>query len=308
MRELEVHIQFMTYKDKRIGVVVPAYNEEKLLGRTLSTIPGYVDRVFIVDDCSTDKTSEIAKEFAENSKFVYIRHDVNGGVGAGIISGFKEALKNGIDIIAVMAGDNQMDPMYLDRLINPILEYNADFTKGNRLIPGYWRNMSKWRLLGNMLLDILTKIASGYWNINDPENGYVAISSQSLTKLNLDDLRKGFEFENDIMTKCNIVGVRMMSVPIPAVYGEENSKIKYGNFIVNTSMFLFFSFLWRIWVKYLLGFHPIGFLYLAGIGFILSGIILIGMSGNCFVLSFGVVLFILACYLERRNTITFLGD
>lgn len=165
------------YRGRKIGVVVPAYNEEMLIGETLSGIPEYVDKIYVVDDGSTDRTAEIVEEFAKkDNRIILIRHEKNRGVGAAIVSGYKKALEDGMDIVAVMAGDNQMDPAFLPDLLDPIVEGKADYAKGNRLLsPEYRRGMSKWRFFGNSILTLLTKIASGYWQMMDPQNGYLSL-------------------------------------------------------------------------------------------------------------------------------------
>ncbi|GAH72486.1 unnamed protein product, partial [marine sediment metagenome] len=218
---------------------------------TFSSIPDYVDKIYAVNDCSTDKTYHIIQDIAEkDSRIVLINREVNGGVGAAIVDGFTKSLEDKIDISVVMAGDNQMDPAYLPDLLDPIVEERADFTKGNRLKKGYWKGMSKWRLFGNFLLTFLTKFASGYWHISDPQNGYVAVSSSALKNLMTFQLCEGYQFENDMMVKANVLNLRMASVLIPARYGNEKSKIRYGRFIMYTSPFLLKSFLWRLWKKY----------------------------------------------------------
>lgn len=241
------------YKQQNIGVVVPAYCEEELIGETLSSMPEYVDRIYAVDDASLDRTYGIMREIAdEDSRIVCIKHDKNRGVGAAIVSGFKRAIEDGMGIAVVMAGDNQMDPAYLPDLLDPIVDGKADFTKGNRLRRGYWKGMSKWRLFGNFLLTFLTKIASGYWHISDSQNGYVAISTRPLRELlNPHGLYEGFAFENDMMIKANIINIRMMNVLIPARYTNEKSKIRHGRFIINTSIFLLTSFFRRLSKKHL---------------------------------------------------------
>jgi glycosyltransferase involved in cell wall biosynthesis len=291
----------MCYRNKTIGIVVPAYNEALLIGDTLRSIPTYADKIYVVDDSSEDETSEIVGKISkEDPRVICIKHDVNKGVGGAIITGYKKALEDGIDIVAIMAGDNQMDPKYLSDLINPIIEGSADFTKGNRLKPGYWYGMSVWRLFGNVLLNLLTKIASGHWNIDDPQNGYVAINSCSLKKLDLDNLYKGYAFENDMMIKANVADIKMANIRIPARYGKEKSKITYNTFIIKTSMFLFYSFLWRIWNKYLKRGHPIGFLYIIGCCGVIIGAFVI-VTGNWIILISSLVTFILSCIWEFRQ-------
>lgn len=239
------------YKQKTIAVVVPAYKEEELIEETLSSIPEYVDKIYAIDDGSPDRTFQIIREFAEkDSRVIPLHRKVNGGVGAAIVSGYKKSVEDEMDITVVMAGDNQMDPVFLTDLLDPIIEVRADFTKGNRLKKGYWKGMSKWRLFGNFLLTFLTKIASGYWNISDPQNGYVAISTSALRRLLVLNLSEGYTFENDMMIKANVLNIRMISVLIPARYGNEKSKIRYGRFIIYTSIFLLKSFFWRLWMKY----------------------------------------------------------
>jgi len=257
----------MTYKDKKIGIVVPAYNEEKLIGRTLSTIPDYVDKVYVVDDCSTDRTSEIAKEFARDPKFVCIRHEVNKGVGAGIISGYKKAIKDEMDIVAVMAGDNQMDPEQLPGLFDPIVNGRADYTKGNRLLSSeYRRGMSKWRTLGNSMLTFLTKVGSGYWHITDPQNGYTAISIKALKMVDPDTIYPWYGYCNDLLVRLNVYSLRVQDVIMPARYGEEKSKIRYGKYIPKVAWLLLKDFFWRLKMKYVIfSFHPLVLFYMLGI-------------------------------------------
>ncbi len=256
---------FRKLESCNIGVVVPAYNEEKLIGETLSGIPEYVDRIYLIDDASTDRTGDIVKSFRD-PRVLYLRHDENKGVGAGIINGYKLALRDEMDVVAVMAGDNQMDPAELPRLIIPILEGEADYTKGNRLLSDSFRTgMSPLRSFGNTLLSLITKIGSGYWQVTDPQNGYTAISRQALESLDLDAVYPYYGYCNDLLIKLNAFGMRVMDVVIPARYGREKSSIKYSRYVLKVSPMLFKGFLWRLRVKYtVLDFHPLVLFYLAG--------------------------------------------
>lgn len=167
------------YKGKSIGVVIPAFNESRLVGKTLDSVPSYVDRIYAVDDASTDATQSIMSEHSKRDPRIrLLSREVNGGVGAAVVLGYKKALNDGIDISAVMAGDGQMDPQFLLTLLNPIIEGKAEYTKGDRLFGSSHKGqMSSWRYFGNVVLSYLNKIASGYWNIDDPQNGYVAITA-----------------------------------------------------------------------------------------------------------------------------------
>ncbi len=288
------------YREKRIGVVVPAYNEELLIVDTLSSIPDFVDRIYVVNDCSKDNTKRLIEEYAvTNPRVIPHHHDENGGVGAAIITGYKNAISDSIDVIAIMAGDNQMSPDHLSKLLDPIISGDADITKGNRLTKDYWKGMSLWRHFGNCLLSSLTKVASGYWYVNDPQNGYVAISLLALKKFDLDALYKRYAFENDVMIKGNILGLRMMNVAIPAIYAGEVSGIRYGNFIITTSIFLLKSFIWRLWEKYLTHFNMMGLIYILGITGMLVGVVAFIWTPLIFFI--GVILFILACLMERHT-------
>lgn len=281
------------YKGQRIAVVVPAYNEEELIVPTIETIPDYVDHIIVVNDASIDNTCSIIKELEKGDPRIYlIDHMVNQGVGGAILSGFKKSMEYNADITSVMAGDNQMDPNYLSSLIEPIIEKKADFTKGNRLVIGYWKGMSLLRLFGNVLLNYLTKIASGYWRINDPQNGYVAISKKALHALPLDKLSKGYTFENDMLIKSNIQNITILNVKIPAKYGKEKSKIILTHFVFKTSSFLLVSFIDRIYLKYIKNLKIIGLLFISSFILIFLGFNNIILNYNYFLL--GLLLFLLS--------------
>ncbi len=271
------------YKNNTIGVVVPAYNEEKLIEETLGGIFNCkvdIDKIYVVDDKSTDKTSEKIKKFKEeddkSNKIHIISHERNGGVGAAIISGYKQALKDRIDIVVVMAGDHQMDPSQLPRMIEPIINGRADYTKGNRLLGReYRKGMSKWRLFGNSLLTLLTKIASGYWQIMDPQNGYSAISKNLLERLNLEGIYKRYGYCNDLLVKLNTLNAVVLDISMPARYGRERSGINYITYIHKVSYLLLKDFFLRLMMKYgVLSFHPLLGFYIFGIIMTPAGLIL----------------------------------
>ncbi|ABD42843.1 glycosyl transferase, family 2 [Methanospirillum hungatei JF-1] len=258
------------YRNKKIGVVIPAYKEELLIVPTLESVPDFVDRVYAVNDASPDRTGSLIDSYAErDSRVVPIHHQKNKGVGGAIISGYKEALSDGMDIVAVMAGDNQMDPTFLPELLDPVVEGVVDYSVGNRLVNEKFRQgMSKWRFVGNSVLTLLTKIASGYWQLMDPQNGYTAISRRALETISLDEIYPGYGYCNDLLVWLNTFGFRVRNVPHPARYGLERSKIKYSTYIVRLSWLLLNAFIWRMKTKYIvLSFHPLVFFYCAGVFF-----------------------------------------
>jgi glycosyltransferase involved in cell wall biosynthesis len=262
------------YRDRTIAVVVPAYNEELLISDTLSSIPAFVDKIYAVNDASGDRTQEIAEAIAgRDPRVVPIRHEKNLGVGAAIVTGYKRALADGISITVVMAGDNQMDPSLMESFIEPVIENKADYTKGNRLLsPEYRKGMSRWRFFGNTVLTFMTKFSSGYWKLMDPQNGYTAISRRALERLNLDRIYPRYGYCNDLLVKLNVFGFRVMDVEMPARYGRETSKIKYGSYIGKVSWLLFRDFFYRLRMKYIvLSFHPLVIFYVFGMVLTLLG-------------------------------------
>jgi len=251
--------------ERKIGVVIPAYNEEKLIRITVEGIPPYVSRIFVINDASTDSTAQVL-ESIKDPRLHVITHEINQGVGAAILHGYKRSLKENMDLIVVMGGDNQMNPDQLPKLLMPIIQGKADYTKGNRLMSKEFRGgMSKWRLLGNSILTMINKISSGYWHIMDPQNGYTAISRKALSGIDIDTLFTYYGYCNDMLVKLNTFGFRTMDVTMPARYGQEKSSIKYSKFMFRVSVMLFRKFLWRLKMKYMiLSFHPLVFFYTLG--------------------------------------------
>lgn len=268
------------YRNKRVSVVVPAFNEELLIKEAIASIPSFVDKIYVVNDCSTDRTKEIIESFGkESQRVICINHEKNKGVGAAIVSGYKKSLEDDIDIAAVMAGDNQMDPVFLKSFLDPIIDERADYTKGNRLISQELRmGMSRWRFFGNSMLTFMTKVSSGYWRMVDPQNGYTAISRHALEKIDLNSVYPRYGYCNNMLCKLNVKGLRVMDISHPARYGQEKSKIKYGSYIVKVSNLLISDFLWRMREKYLVGgFHPLIFFYFCG--FVLAAV---GIAGGLY--------------------------
>lgn len=254
------------YGEKRIAVVVPAYNEERLIGKTLGTMPSFVDRIIVVDDASTDRTSQVIKDAAvQDPRIVALRHDGNRGVGAAIITGYKKAVELEMDVTAVMAGDGQMDPADLVDVIDPVVQGKADYTKGNRLFQGdAWSMIPHTRYLGNSFLSLLTKIASGYWHVADSQSGYTAVSLTVLRRLNLDRIYKGYGMPNSMLIQLNQYDFRVRDVHIKPIYNiGEKSGIRLRKVIPRITWLLFRGFWERLFFKYVIkDFHPLVFFYL----------------------------------------------
>lgn len=260
------------YKDKKVGVVVPAYNEEKLIGKVIRTIPDFVDKIIVVDDVSEDHTVEKVLQCQEElaGKLVLIKHEKNQGVGAAVVTGYKKAINLRMDVTTVMDSDAQMDAEELDKIIAPVVENQVDYVKGNRLFSGKaWRVIPKHRYLGNALLSMLTKIASGYWHVADSQAGYTAISLKALKTLKLDDLYPRYGYPNHLLVKLNVHNFRVKNAMVRPIYAVgEKSGIKLYKLIPRLSWLLFRSFLWRMKEKYIIrDFHPLVFFY--GLSFLL---------------------------------------
>ncbi|UVE52437.1 glycosyltransferase family 2 protein (plasmid) [Haloferax larsenii] len=196
---------------------------------------------------------------------VPIRHETNLGRGAAVKTGYRAALEDGIDVIAVMDADGQMDPDIFEDIIDPVARGEADYAVGNRLTgPASWADMPGHRLFGNVILTLLTRIASGYWHILDPQNGYTAISAEALRAVDLGALYDDYGFLNDLLVRLNVADMPVVNVPMRARYGDEESGIDYRTFVPKLSMLLLKDFLWRLWRKYVPSGNPVAISYVVG--------------------------------------------
>lgn len=275
------------YRDKTIGVVVPAWNEEAHIGDVLAGMPSFVDAVYVVDDASTDRTPDIVRRYVAStvgagshacpqgdavgspaesgsgvgagshactgtggevrSRIHLITHEKNRGVGAAIVTGYKRCLADGMDIVAVMAGDNQMEPQYLPTVLDPVVDGRADYSKGTRLTDAaHLKGMSPWRTIGNFTLRWLTVIAAGNRGLTDPQNGYAAISREALEGLDLDAVFPYYGYCNDLLIRLSAQRRCIVEIPLPSMYHGEKSKIRYHKYMPKVSMLLLRLFVWRV--------------------------------------------------------------
>ena len=214
------------YRNRTLAVVMPAHNEELHIRAVIDGIPSYVDLVVVVDDASTDRTADEAIA-STRSNVVLLRRGKNGGMGCAIVDGFRVALDKGAELVAVMDADGQMDSHQLPLLLDPIVDGETDFAKGNRFFSRRsFEEMPAYRVLGNLVLTFLTKVATGYWHMFDSENGYTAISARMLRRLPLERLETGYQFPNRYLMELSTAGARVLDVSMPARYGEETSGIR----------------------------------------------------------------------------------
>jgi glycosyltransferase involved in cell wall biosynthesis len=262
------------YKGKTVAVVVPAYNEETQILGVLTTVPGFVDWIVTVDDCSTDRTrAVVGAHAAQDPRVVPLHHEMNQGVGGAIATGYKWARDQGVDCAVVMAGDGQMDPSDLPALLDPVVAGETDYAKGNRLITGEaFRTIPRARYLGNAALSMLTKIVSGYWHVADSQSGYAVISRRALTAIDWDRMYRRYGQPNDLLVRLNVENMRVRDVPVRPVYRiGERSGIRYHRVIFTIGWLLVRLFWWRMKEKYVIrDFHPLVFFYL--LGFLLMAI------------------------------------
>jgi glycosyltransferase involved in cell wall biosynthesis len=264
------------FEGKRVGVVVPAYDEEVLIGATLAGIPPLVDRIVVVDDGSNDRTRERAEELGD-PRVEVITHEKRSGVGAATLTGYRRALADGLDVVVVMNGDNQMDPQDLATLVEPVARGEIDYAKANRLFTGQaWELIPKTRFFGNAILSMLTKIASGYWHIADSQSGYTVVSREMLERLDLDDIYTNYGFPNDMLVHLNVWNARVRDIPSRPIYGVgERSAMRYRHVVPRIAWLLVRGFFWRLWEKYVKrDFHPLVFFYVIGFVATLAGVLL----------------------------------
>lgn len=264
---------------KRIAVVIPAYNEGKLIEQVLQTLPDIVDEVVVVDDASGDDTAAKVRAFQSNSQrpIHLVEHGRNRGAGAAVMSGYERVLELDVAVAALMAGDAQTDPEDLPALLEPVVRGEVDYTKGNRLFSGdAWKVIPRVRYLGNAVLSLLTKIASGYWHIADSQTGYTAINVEMLRRLKLKKVYAKYGWPNDFLIRLNVLGARVRDVTIKPIYnvGEQS-----GMFVPLALFTIGFRlkrmFVWRLVQKYVIrDFHPLVFFYFLGFLFNAIGLAL----------------------------------
>jgi glycosyltransferase involved in cell wall biosynthesis len=273
------------YRSHSVGVIIPAYNESEFIGDVIRDVPKFVDRLYVVDDCSVDDTAASIRTAAEADarsgavpgerlvddelvvetevlsdridecdtvgRTVAVHHETNLGAGGAIKTGYLLALEDDIDVVATIDADGQMDPKKLRTFLEPIVDGEADYTKGDRLSNGeHRREMPRFRLFGNGVLTLLTRIASGYWDVTDPQNGYTVIRVDTLERIDVEGMYEYYGYLNDLLVRLNVADARVVDVALTSVYDDETSHIRYGSYIVNVSQMLLKDFLWRLRVTY----------------------------------------------------------
>jgi glycosyltransferase involved in cell wall biosynthesis len=253
------------YRNHRVTVVVPAYNEQAHILDVIETTPAFVDHIIVVDDCSTDRTYEVVSG-AGDARTTLLSTGTNQGVGGATMIGYRKALDQGCDIAVKMDGDGQMAPECLGPLLDALIDGGYDYAKGNRfLVPESLPLMPKHRIFGNFVLTFMTKLASGYWHIFDYQNGFTAIRETALRRVQLAEVHHRFFFENDMLIQLSMQRARVVDVAMPARYGSEVSALNPFRILTTFPLLLFKRFLKRIWHNYVIvDFSPVALFLILG--------------------------------------------
>ena len=263
-----------------VAVVIPAYCAEKTIRKVIDGIPEWIQFIIVVDDCSPDKSGEVVRSINKNPKIHLIHHEENQGVGGAMLTGYQKALEIGAEIVVKMDSDGQMDPDYIEKLVTPIINGEADYTKGNRFMFGSGlHKMPLLRKLGNTLLSFFTKISSGYWHIFDPTNGYTAIQTRILQRINLSNISKSFFFETSVLLELGIYKAVVHDVFIPGIYDGEESHLSEFKTSFEFPPKLIKGFFRRIIYQYFIrDFNAVSLLLVSGTAGILFGSIWGGVN------------------------------
>ena len=259
------------YRGKKIALTIPARNEERLIGPTLESVPETIDRIYVIDDGSTDGTqAQIKKYSAADPRIELLVHAGNKGVGQAIISGYLRSSQDGYDITVVVGGDNQMPLEQVEDLLDPLVDEQVEYTKGNRFMMADegLKDMPWTRMFGNALISIMTKMASGYYKIFDVVDGYTAISRRAIELVDWGKAWKGYCYPMDFLVRLNAYGLKVKDVPRRAIYlaGERQSQIKGLPYALRVAPMLVRGFFWRLFARYLVrDFHPLLLFYLFGL-------------------------------------------
>ena len=260
----------------KIAAVIPCHRVEAEIGMVLASLPPFLKYIIVVDDASPDRTAEMIDLAAKTDpRIISMRHEKNRGVGGAMITGFQKALELGADLVVKIDGDGQMDPVHLPELLAPLLVQQADYTKGNRFRDFQaLQTMPPLRRAGNIALGFLTKAATGYWNLFDPTNGFVAIHGKVLAQLPLEQIDKSYFFETSMLARLYLMGAVVKDVPMPARYGSEVSNLSIHRSLFEFSAKLLKTLIRRLVLKNLLYDFSMASIYLlAGIPLLFFGLI-----------------------------------
>jgi dolichol-phosphate mannosyltransferase len=257
-----------------VTVVIPAYRVAPFIADVLARIPADVRTIVVVDDASPDNLQEVLSRL-HDPRLVVVRHDTNCGVGGAMKTGFRTALELGADVIVKVDGDGQMDPGLVHFFVEPILSGEADFTKGNRFDDlSVIRRMPLVRRVGNLGLSFLVKLASGYWHLFDPCNGYIAIRSGILRKMNLDRVSDRYFLEISLLCEAYFARAVLVDIPMQPVYAGETSSLSPLSSLLSFAPRLAQRAFYRLFMSYFMrDFNVVSVFLTSGIPLVVFGAI-----------------------------------
>jgi dolichol-phosphate mannosyltransferase len=257
-----------------VAIVIPCFRVAPYVAAVIRSIPPHYRTIICVDDGSPDDTARVIAEL-DDSRVTLIRHPRNRGVGGAMKTGYAEAMRRGADICVKMDGDGQMSGDDLDGLVAPLLEGVADYSKGNRFVDlRALRRMPRGRLIGNAVLSFASKLASGYWNMLDVNNGFTAVRSAVLRRVDFERVSERYFFETSMLIELNVLRAVVVDVEMPARYGDEQSSVSISRVLATFPPLLVRGFLRRLYWRYLIqDFGVVSVCVLTGLPLILFGLI-----------------------------------
>lgn len=266
------------YRKLETAVVIPCYNEEKMITQTIKKIPEYIDHIIAVNDASTDNTIGVLNKLKKQySKLIIVDNKVNQGVGGALIAGYDYAIKNTkATAIGIVAGDDQFDSSYLKSMLDDFIDQSADYVKASRFFHREaFKTMPKYRQFGNIFISLLTKFSTGYYSITDITNGCGWLRREIIEKVDFSIVEKRYDYETSMLTALSIANAKVIDHAVPAHYGDEKSTIKLIPTAWRNLKAVWKGFWRRIYYKYVLyGFHPVALFLFTGMFFLIISLLL----------------------------------
>ena len=266
------------YRKLETAVVIPCYNEEKMITQTIKKIPEYIDYIIAVNDASTDNTIGVLNKLKKQySKLIVVDNKVNQGVGGALIAGYDYAIKNTkATAIGIVAGDDQFDSSYLKAMLDDFIDQSADYVKASRFFHREaFKTMPKYRQFGNIFISLLTKFSTGYYSITDITNGCGWLRREIIEKVDFSIVEKRYDYETSMLTALSIANAKVIDHAVPAHYGDEKSTIKLIPTAWRNLKAVWKGFWRRIYYKYVLyGFHPVALFLFTGMFFLIISLLL----------------------------------
>lgn len=266
------------YRKLETAVVIPCYNEEKMITQTIKKIPEYIDHIIAVNDASTDNTIGVLNKLKKQySKLIIVDNKVNQGVGGALIAGYDYAIKNTkATAIGIVAGDDQFDSSYLKAMLDDFINQSADYVKASRFFHREaFKTMPKYRQFGNIFISLLTKFSTGYYSITDITNGCGWLRREIIEKVDFSIVEKRYDYETSMLTALSIANAKVIDHAVPAHYGNEKSTIKLIPTAWRNLKAVWKGFWRRIYYKYVLyGFHPVALFLFTGMFFLIISLLL----------------------------------